>query len=46
MMKTLQLLYYNFYVITFYDKNIMFDRKNAITEKPCQSMLHDKAIPS
>ena len=30
----------------FYDKNMMFERKKTITERPWQNMLHDKAIPS
>ena len=30
----------------FYDKNITFERKKTITEKPLQNMLHIKTIPS
>ena len=30
----------------FYDKNITFERKKTITEKPLQNMLHIKIIPS
>ena len=30
----------------FYDKNILFERKKTVTDKPWQNMLHDKTIPS
>ena len=30
----------------FYDKNIKFERKKAVPDKPWQNMLHDKTIPS
>ena len=26
------------------DKNIMFERKKTITEKPWQNMLHEKTV--
>ena len=29
-----------------YDKNIMYENKKAVSDKPWLNMLHDKTIPS